>query len=172
MAKMTEQNIALNYADPTREFVSVVDYLKNDNSYVLPYKKDIVDTKKLDDNCFHVSMMIEDEAVKAELADRTTFTDEDMKEEFITVDAIFYKSKISPETNGIYVNIIGKKDTDGERVNITDLAPLTDEEKAAFFEKVIETVPESREFVERSLNSVLDRMEQEKQTNKPVDVDR
>jgi len=178
MAKKTEQEIALKYNDPTREFVSIADYLKNDNSYVIPYKEGITTTEnppfneavaiteKYTDTCFHVAMMIENAAVKAELIDRTRFTDEEMKGKLIAIDAFFFNKRSVPEMNGVNVNVMSEDE------NISEIAHFTDEEKVAFFEKVIEKVPESREFVERSLNSVLDRMEQEKQTNKPVDVER
>ena len=166
MAKTTEQMITKRYHKP-RDFQSIAEYLRTNNEYVLPYCEGITTTEKYDDNSFHVSMMVEDKAVKSELVDRTSFTDEEMKGKFIGIDAFFFNEEDSPETNGINVNVVDEEN--GEE--LMEMAKLTDEEKLAFYNKVVEIVPESEPFVRHSIGIVLARMEQEqpKQVNNPIE---
>ena len=165
--KNTSAKIAERYADPKKEFKSIEEYLRNDNTYILPYRKNInEETRAYDKACFHVAMMIKDKEIKQELVDRTDFEDWELEGKPIAVDAFFFCTETSSETNGINVNAVEEN-----RVQF-EVARLTDEEKLAFYNKVIEIVPESEPYVKHSIDIVMNRMEQEKEQPKSFNVDR
>ena len=129
--KNTSAKIAERYADPKKEFKSIEEYLRNDNTYILPYRKNInEETRAYDKACFHVAMMIKDKEVKAELVDRTDFEDWELEDKPIAMDAFFFCTETSSETNGINVNAV-----EDNRV-MFEVARLTDEEKLAFYNKI------------------------------------
>ncbi len=151
-----------------RPFKSIEEYLKNNNSYIIPHMDiDLLNTEKVSEIQFHVCLMIKDEEIEKELVDRTHISEEELHQEgaYIITEADFFTTG---DLKCIDVCVVD----DNKKLIVAEPARLSYAENVAFHNKVMEIVPESIPFVSRSLEFLLEKIEQGKREERASEISR
>ena len=161
--KFTKELVALPFPEE-REPMDLESFLRNDLIVVNRYAGE-GGTKQISPDTYYVALGVDarknPEEFK-ELLNRASFDESEYEGKNVSFATFFFNTEGLNDTAGIAVKVADKYDGS----YIAGDARLTDEEKIAFFTHIVEEKPEAEPFVARSMNMVMERMEQERQMNK------